>query len=55
MIVYKDNKTGKKDKVIIKQESMITETEYLGIVGGTLIKQSFNLNGNIIVKEAVLK
>ena len=31
------------------------ETEYLGVVSGRLIKQSFNLNGNIIIKEAVLK
>lgn len=31
------------------------ETEYLGTVSGRLIQQSFNLNGNILVKEAVLK
>ena len=31
------------------------ETEYLGTLGGRIIKQSFSLNGNIIVKEAVLK
>lgn len=36
-------------------ENIKTETEYLGVVGGRLIKQSFNLNGNIIIKEAVLK
>lgn len=36
-------------------ENIEAETEYLGIVSGRLIKQSFNLNGNIIVKEAVLK
>ena len=36
-------------------ENIKAETEYLGIVSGRLIKQSFNLNGNIIVKEAVLK
>lgn len=36
-------------------DNINAETEYLGIVGGRLIKQSFNLNGNIIVKEAVLK
>ena len=36
-------------------ENIQAETEYLGVVGGRLIKQSFNLNGNIIVKEAVLK
>ena len=31
------------------------ETEYLGIVSGRLIKQTFNLNSNVIIKEAVLK
>lgn len=36
-------------------ENINAETEYLGVVGGRLIKQSFNLNGNIIIKEAVLK
>ena len=36
-------------------ENIKAETEYLGVVDGRLIKQSFNLNGNIIIKEAVLK
>lgn len=36
-------------------ENRKAETEYLGVVGGRLIKQAFNLNGNIIIKEAVLK
>lgn len=36
-------------------ENIKAQTEYLGVVGGRLIKQSFNLNGNIIIKEAVLK
>jgi ribosomal protein L13 len=36
-------------------ENIGAETEYLGIVNGRIIKQSFNLNGNIIIKEAVLK
>jgi hypothetical protein len=43
------------DKVVNVGENIQAETEYLGIVGGRLIKQSFNLNGNIIIKEAVLK
>lgn len=43
------------DKSVNVGEKIQAETEYLGIVGGRLIKQSFNLNGNIIVKEAVLK
>lgn len=37
-------------------EKINAETEYLGILKDKrIIKQSFNLNGNIIVKEAVLK
>ena len=43
------------DKKVNVGENIRAETEYLGVVGGRLIKQSFNLNGNIIVKEAVLK
>lgn len=43
------------DKGVNVGENINAETEYLGIVGGRLIKQSFNLNGNIIIKEAVLK
>lgn len=31
------------------------ETEYLGVVNGRLIKQTFNLNSNVIIKEAVLR
>lgn len=36
-------------------EIIEAETEYLGNVSGRLTQQSFNLNGNIIVKECVLK
>lgn len=36
-------------------EVINAETEYLGDVSGRLIQQSFNLNGNIIVKECILK
>lgn len=36
-------------------ENINAETEYLGVVSGRIIKQSFNLNGNILVKEAVLR
>ena len=43
------------DKPVNIGENIKAATEYLGIVSGRLIKQSFNLNGNIIVKEAVLK
>ena len=43
------------DEKVNVGENIKAETEYLGVVSGRLIKQSFNLNGNIIVKEAVLK
>ena len=57
-----DFKWGEKSSNIITYDQSVNvgeninaETEYLGVVSGRLIKQSFNLNGNIIVKEAVLK
>lgn len=43
------------DEKVNVGDNIKAETEYLGVVSGRLIKQSFNLNGNIIVKEAVLK
>ena len=43
------------DKPVNIGDNIKAETEYLGVVSGRLIKQSFNLNGNIIIKEAVLK
>lgn len=43
------------DKGVNVGENINAETEYLGVVSGRLIKQSFNLNGNIVIKEAVLK
>lgn len=43
------------DEVVNVGENINAETEYLGVVSGRLIKQSFNLNGNTVVKEAVLK
>lgn len=43
------------DKGVNVGENINAETEYLGVVSGRLIRQSFNLNGNIIVKEAVLQ
>jgi hypothetical protein len=43
------------DKRVNVGENLNAETQYLGVVSGRLIKQSFNLNGNIIIKEAVLK
>ena len=43
------------DEKVNVGENIKAETEYLGLVSGRIIKQSFNLNGNIIIKEAVLK
>lgn len=43
------------DKPVNVGENINAETEYLGTLSGRLIKQSFNLNGNILIKEAVLK
>ena len=43
------------DEVVNVGENINAETEYLGVVSGRLIKQTFNLNGNIVVKEAVLR
>lgn len=43
------------DTPVILGEVIKSETEYLGEVTGRIIKQSFSLNGGIIVKEAVLK
>ena len=57
----KPNKGEKNQNIVTYDQSVNVgdkiqaETEYLGVVSGRLIKQSFNLNGNIIVKEAVLK
>ena len=43
------------DKAVNVGENIEAETEYLGVVSGRITKQSFNLNGGIIVKEAVLR
>lgn len=43
------------DEPVKLGEFIGAETEYLGTVSGRLIKQSFNLNGGIIIKEAELK
>ena len=43
------------DEPVLVGDVINAETEYLGIVNGRLIKQTFNLNSNVIIKEAVLK
>jgi hypothetical protein len=54
-IIYGEPNTVIYDKTVNVGDNINTETEYLGVVNGRLIKQSFGLNGNIIIKEAVLK
>ncbi len=36
-------------------ETIRTETEYLGIFEGIILKQTFNLNGGIIIKDSTVK
>lgn len=36
-------------------ETIQTETEYLGVLSGMIIKQTFNLNGNTIIKDSIIK
>ena len=43
------------DEPVHTGENINAETEYMGVVSGRITKQSFSLNGNIIIKEAVLK
>lgn len=55
-------KYGEKTETIVTYDQPVNvgdrikaETEYLGLVDGVAVKQSFNLNGNIIIKDTVLK
>lgn len=43
------------DEPVTIGDTIKAETEYMGTVEGVITKQSFNLNGNILIKEAVLK
>lgn len=43
------------EQVVNVGDSITAETAYLGDVTGRIIKETFNLNGGIIIKEAVLK
>ena len=51
----KETSTTTYDKVVNIGDVISVETEYLGDLSGRVISQSFNLNGNILVKEVVLK
>ncbi len=43
------------DKPVKLGERISAQTEYLGDVTGMIVKESFNLNGGIVIKEAVIK
>lgn len=43
------------DEPIKLGEVIKVETQYMGVVEGKVIKQSYNLNGGIIVKDTVIK
>jgi hypothetical protein len=43
------------DQVVNVGDIITTQTEYLGEITGRIIKQTFNLNGGIIIKEAIVK
>lgn len=43
------------DKPVNLGDTITAATEYLGTVTGKIVKQTFNLSGNIIVKDTVLK
>lgn len=43
------------DKPVNLGDVIECETEYLGVVKGRVIRQSYNLNGNIVVKDTVVK
>ena len=56
------NKYGSKtDKITYYDEPVFvgdrikSETEYSGNVIGTIVKQSFNLNGGVVIKDCILK
>ena len=42
------------DQKTVVGETISVETEYMGIVTGTITQQIFNLNGGIIVKDTTL-
>lgn len=35
-------------------KQIVAQTEYLGNVEGRVVKQTFNLNGGIVIKDSVL-
>lgn len=43
------------DEPVNVGETIRAETEYKGVVEGIAIKQTYNLNGNIIIKDTVLR
>ncbi len=59
---YGTFKYGQKQPNIVTYDAPVNvgdnikvETEYLGVVQGRVIKQTFNLNGGIIIKKTIMK
>ena len=59
---YGSIKYGERHKSVITYDTptsvgqvIETDTEYLGKLQGTILKQTFNLNGGIIIKDTILK
>lgn len=48
-------KRGKESEIINVGDKIKYETEYLGEMEGIVIRQSFNLNGGLIIKDSVVK
>jgi hypothetical protein len=46
--------TTTKDEPVAVGEKFVAQTEYLGNVEGRVVKQTFNLNGGIVIKDSVL-
>ena len=46
--------TTTKDEPVAVGEKIVAQTEYLGNVEGRVVKQTFNLNGGIVIKDSVL-
>jgi hypothetical protein len=59
---YGEFKFGERNKNSVVYDAPVNvgdriavETEYLGNIDGTVTKQTFNLNGNIIVKKTTMR
>lgn len=53
---HEQKETGEyyNDEPVVVGDKITTETEYLGNITGRVVKQTFNLNGGIIVKDTIM-